>query len=110
MIAADHWIRQGDTLPIFSCRLLDNANPPAGYNLTGCTVALVVRPSDPSRPAASLTGTVDATATGDVSRAWTTADTAEAGDYLMHWRVVGPSGTMTFPNDRFFSLHVEPKL
>ena len=34
MIAADHWIRQGDTLPIFSCRLLDNANPPAGYNQT----------------------------------------------------------------------------
>lgn len=109
MLAADHFLTQGDTLPAITGLLKDGAG--VAYDLTSCTVQLAMRSPDPSRAARLLSATVVDAVTGSVSYAWTTTDTAEAGDWYLTWRVTTLAGAvLSFPADRFLVLRIAPTL
>lgn len=95
----DHWIRGSELYPVFSCALLDGAQPQALFDLTGYTVSLILRPADRSRAVLQLAATVVSAAEGSVRYDWASGDTVEPGDYDAVWRAVTAAGAaITFPN------------
>jgi hypothetical protein len=109
-MAADFSIKAGDTQPVLTDTLTYSDGNPA--NLTGATVAFVLRSQAAQAPVA-LTGTVavTGTTTGQVNYTFSAADTAKAGMFMASWVVTFPNqARMTFPTVGYLWVSVEENL
>jgi len=107
--AYDFVIKQGDTLPVFTWTITDSSGAP--INLTGSTVNLVVRSLVSSAPLINTAATVVSAASGTVSFAFTTAQTATPGTYMATWVITtSGGGTQTIPTDGYLSIAIEESL
>jgi hypothetical protein len=109
-MAADFVIVQGDTEPLLADKLT-YANKEL-VDLEGATVVLNLRSLTAREPVA-LTGEVGIVSAlkGEVSYAFSAADTAVPGNYMANWTVRFPSGKqMTFPTIGYMWVQVQENL
>lgn len=79
-------IKRNDTAPALTSTL--------GVDLTGATVAILVRAVDESTPKVNLAAaTITDATTGAVSYQWQVGDTDEGGLYFVEWVVTFGDGT-----------------
>src|SRR2546427_753279 len=109
-MAADYVVKQSDTAPALVDTLTySDGNP---VDLTGCSVALVMRSLTSSAPV-ELTGQVTITNPlgGALQYSPSSEDTAAAGLFMANWIVTYPDATrMTFPSVGYISVAVEENL
>lgn len=109
-MAADFVIVQGDTEPLLADKLTYANKAPV--DLEGATVVLNLRNLTAREPVA-LTGEVGLVSApkGEVSYAFSAADTAVPGNYMANWTVLFPSGKqMTFPTVGYMWVQVQENL
>lgn len=109
MAAYDFVIKQGDTLPVLTWTLTDSSGNP--INLTGSTVNLVVRSLVSAEPIVNQAATITNAANGQVSFAFTSAQTAITGTYMATWVITtSTGGQQTVPTDGYLSIAIEESL
>lgn len=113
-MAADFYIKSGDTSPDLVTTLLDADG--AAVNLTGATVRFLMRPRGETELTVDGTAVIDDDETsGIVSYQWAEADplydivgdTTTAGDYDAEFEVTFADGSVqTFPNSRYLRIKI----
>jgi len=109
-MAADFVITSGDTAPRFEEELSYSNNEPV--NLTGATVKFIMRAQTASEPK-RLTGTVTISepTKGKLYFTPSTADTAEAGNFMANWHVTFAGGEVqSFPSSGYLWVEVQQNL
>jgi len=105
----DFTIRQGDSLPYLTQTFTDSTGTPV--DLTGCTVHFVMRTLTASTPAINAEAEIVDVATGQVSFAFSSEQTATAGEYMGSWIVTnGSGGTFTIPTQGYLTISIEENL
>jgi hypothetical protein len=105
-------IKEGDTLPEIETVLLDGAGSP--LNMTNA-ISVTLKMVSCGHPRTVVLNHVAATfvadATGTVSYAWQTGDTAVPGKYNIEWRATFPVvGVITIPSKGYDMVEVTPSL
>ena len=109
MAQFDFTIRQGDTLPYLTQTFTDSAGNPV--NLTGCTVNFVMRTLTAATPAVNAEAEIVDAAAGQVSFAFTSEQTATAGEFMGSWVVSnGSGGQFTIPTMGYLLISIEENL
>ena len=106
-MSADWIIKQGDEQPIFEDQLTYSNGE--AVNLTGEEVKFIMRAPTAAQQV-TLSGTVGITGPkeGKVAFSPSATDSANAGNYLANWYVVGKKET--FPTTGYLWVEVEPNL
>ena len=100
-----HTIKKGDTKRKFTDTLTLGGLP---VDLTGATVQLLFK-SGQTGVVVSRTATVVSAAAGTVEYQPIDADVAEAGAYLLLWKVTFPGSLyLHWPSDGYIRLNIEP--
>lgn len=107
-MAADFYIKTGDTRPLLEKQLLDRDGDPV--NLTGAAVVFIMSQDGVLKVNRGSCSLVDA-ATGQAAYTWQAADTDTAGDYDGEFEVTfSPGVIQTFPNPRKLRIVVTDDL
>lgn len=107
---ADVVVKKGDTNATIGPYMVTDTTG-ATVNLTGATVTFVMRPVTASAPTTNATATVVTPASGVVSYAPTTVDTAVAGLYQAEFHYTLSGGkTGTWPVSGYLEIQVEEDL
>lgn len=98
-----------DTHPPLRVQCLDSLDEP--FNLTGYTVDIKIRRSDGDTLKIDAAATVEQEDRGIVEYDWSSGDTDTSGVFDAELVADDGSGnTVTFPNDRFFTIIIQERL
>jgi hypothetical protein len=110
-------MKRGDLLPALAATLSNEAGV---FNLTGATVDVLWRPAatgldaiegtESTATAQRRTAAVVSEVAGTVSYAWVAGDTDTAGTFDLEFEITVGGKTLSFPNDGFIRLIIEPDL
>lgn len=107
----DYEIKQGATFPPMVVLLRDRNGP---YDLTGCTVRLIIASRSGGPPVIDAPVMVNPNQIaykGQVIYSWAPADTANAGQFVGEFSVVSPSGVpLRFPSRGNFTVGITPQV
>lgn len=102
-------VKVGDTHPPLRIQCLDSFGEP--FNLTGYTAEIKIRRSDSDTLKVDASATIEQEDRGIVEYDWSSGDTDTSG--VFDAEIVADDGsgnTVTFPNDRFFTIIIQEGL
>lgn len=102
-------IKQGDTSPSLTARLVTADNQPA--NLAGASVIFHFRKTRGGASAISASAAIVDAATGSVRYDWQAGDTANFGEFEGEFEVTYADGNIeTFPNEGYIDISVSEQI
>lgn len=108
---ADFYVKQHDTAPPIQVPLPDVTQVSGALNLTGCTVAFIMRAVQGTVPKVNSAAIVINAVGGIVQYQWVSPDTDTAGDYQAEFQVTFANGTkQTFPDPNYLLITITPDL
>lgn len=108
-MAADFYIKQGDTSPAIEAQLEDEAGNPV--DLTGASVDFHMKAPSATGLKVDAAGTIFNQSEGKVRYEWASGDTDTTGLFHAEWEVAFGDGSVeTFPNTGNIEIEIVAEL